>query len=81
MGLERIVWRCFAQTDERGVHLEIKRRVECTLDVVNIEFDTEPRPCMFIWVQKSISQPTERLDPKHHWKFDVSAIFVSPLLW
>ena len=37
---------------------KIKSRMQRILDVVNFEFDTEPNPCMYIWMQRSFYQPT-----------------------
>ena len=51
------------------------------LALVNIEFDTEPNLCMYIWVQRSLWQPIERLHPRQHREFEVPANFVSLLVW
>ena len=50
-----------------------------TLDVVDFEFDTEPNPCMYIWMQTPSWQPTHGPHPKKHREFDESSILVSPL--
>ena len=50
------------------------------LDVVNIEFGTLPNSCMYIWVQRLLREHFDRLHPRQHREFDISSIFVSPLL-
>ena len=55
--------------------------MQCILALVNIEFDTKPNPCMYIWVQRSLFQLFARLHPRQHREFDVAANFVSLLVW
>ena len=48
--------------------------------MVNIEFDTELNPCMYIWVQKSVCKQLDKPHPKQHRKFDISSNIVSSLV-
>ena len=50
-------WKdCFEPLDPnrwKGVNLQIKSIMQCILDVANIEFETEPNPCMYVCLQRS----------------------------
>ena len=58
---------------------KIKSRTQRRLGVVNFEFDTEPNPCTYIWMQRPPIQQSHWPHPTQHREFDESSILVSPL--
>ena len=58
---------------------KIKSRMQRILHVVNFEFDTEPNPFTYIWMQIPFWQPTHGPHPKKHREFDESSKLVSPI--